>query len=151
MDEEAIDSRRRTERSDVILLYLTQYLVGGEFLVVEHKDCRTSEPLAVELAPYCLTPSCVSHGEVDAVFGKVVPINSCGEMSHRIKEVMGNHLRFAACSAGEIHEHGVVVVVGHSRAHKLRSVVPLLVPVVKTLRLLRAYADENLKRRALSP
>ena len=72
-------------------------------------------------------------------------------MSHRVEEVVGNHFRFAACSAGEIHEHGVVVVVGHSMAHKLRSVVPLLVPVVEALSLPWTYADESLESGTLSP
>ena len=96
MDKETIYSRRSTERRDAITLYLTKYLVGSELFMVEDKDCSTCKPLSVELPPYSLTPAGVSHGEMDAVFAEVVPINSCGEVSQSVEEVMRHHLRFAA-------------------------------------------------------
>ena len=149
MDEEAIYRRRRTERGDSIFLNLAQYLVGSKLLMVEDEYGCSGKPLSVHLSPYSLSPSCVGHGEMYAVLAEVVPINTSGEMSHGIKEVVSHHLRFATRSAGEVHQHGVVVVVLFRRTHEGRSVVPLLVPIVETIGLLGTDAHKNLERGAI--
>ena len=66
------------------------------YYIIRLKSNAKLKPLSVELSPYCLTPAGVSHGEMDAVFAEVVPINSCGEVSQSVEEVMRHHLRFAA-------------------------------------------------------
>ena len=151
MDEKTVDRGGCAERGDAVALYLAQNLVGGELLVVEHKNGGTGKPLSVHLAPYGLAPSRVGHGEMDAVFGQVVPEDSRGEMPQCIEETVGHHLRLAAGAAGEIHEHRVVVVVGHRGTDEGRSLVPLLMPVVEAFGLFGADAHQGLECGALGP
>ena len=149
MDEETIYRGRRTERGDAVFLNLAQDFVGSKLLMVEYEHGSSGKPLSVHLSPYGLAPTCVCHGEVDAVFAEVVPIDTSGEMSHGIEEVVSHHLRFATRSTGEVHQHCVVVVVLIRRTHEGGSIVPLLVPVVETIGLLGTDAHKNLERGAI--
>ena len=149
MYHEAVDRRRGAERRYAVLLYLAHYLLGRELLVLEDEHRRAGEPLAVELAPRSLGPARVGHGKVDAVLAQVVPEVAGGDVAEGIDEVVSHHLRLAAGAAGEVHQHGVVVVVDVLGALERRYVVPLLVPIMKTVVNLRAYADERLQRGAL--
>ena len=108
--------------------------------MVIDKHRRTGKPLAVELSPNGLAPSRVGHGQMQAVFLEVVPEDSGGKMSQRIEEVMRHHLGLSACAAGEVHQHGVRVVVGCEGALKGGRVIPFLVPRVEAFILLGAYA-----------
>ena len=117
--------------------------------MVEDKHGGSGKPLSVHLAPYGLAPTRVGNGEVDAVFGKVVPKDSCCKVSQGIEKVVGHHLRLSACSAGEVHQHSIVVVVWHCGALKLRCIVPLAVPVVESFVLFWSNADKNIKRWAI--
>ena len=47
---------------------------------------------------------------------------------------MGNHLRFPAGAAREVHQHGVVVAVHEGGTLELRSLFPLALPVVEAFR-----------------
>ena len=145
MDEESIYCRRRTEGGDVVFFNLAQYLVGCEFLVVEYEYGSSGKPLSVHLSPYSLAPTGVGNCKVNAVLTEVVPIYTCGEMAHGIEEIMCHHLGFSACSAGEVHQHCIVVVVLLCRTHEGWCIVPLLVPVVETFCLLGPYADKSLE------
>ena len=65
-------------------------------------------------------------------------------MSQCIEIVVCHHLGFAAGAAGEIHEHGIVVVVLFG-AHKGGRIHPFLMPVVETLSLARTNAHQRLE------
>ena len=101
--------------------------------MVEHEHGGPGKPLSVELPPYGLSPSGVGHGQVQRPFVQVVPEHARGEVSHGIEEVVSHHLGFSAGSAGEIHEHGVAVVVLHCGPHKGRCLLHLGEVVVETL------------------
>ena len=64
-NHEAIDGRRRTERSDVVFLYLSEQRISIEFLMIEHKHGSSGKPLSVEFAPYRLTPSRISNSQME--------------------------------------------------------------------------------------
>jgi len=90
-----------------------------------------------------------------AVFVQVVPVHTGGEMSQGIEVVVGHGLGLAARATGEIHQHGVFVVIHERRTLKGRCLGPLFVPVVKPLRhlmaplCLRVHRDERLHGRAV--
>ena len=144
MYHEAVNRWRRAERRYAVFLYLAHYLFGGKLLVFEHENHRPREPLSVQFAPRGLAPARVGDGQMDAVFSQVVPESACCYVPEGVKIIVGYHLRLAACTAGEVHQHGVVVAVDVLRAHKLRRVSPLLVPVVEAVARLRPYAYKRL-------
>ena len=48
-----------------------------------------------------------------------MPENTCGKVSHGVQVIVGNHLRLATGSRGEVHNHGVFVVVNEGWALEL--------------------------------
>ena len=106
-----------------------------KLFVVKHENGSAGKPLTVELAPYGFAPACVGYSQVNGVLAKVVPEYSGSEMSHGIQEVMSHHLGLARCAAGEVHQHGVGVVVLGSRAFEFRCRGNLGMPVVPAARV----------------
>ena len=102
--------------------------------MIEHKHCCTSKPLTIELSPYGLTPASIGYGQVERTLMQVVPEHTGGQMAHRIEIVVGNHLRLARGTAGEVHQHRVLIVVHVLRTDELRRLLPLRLPVVESLR-----------------
>ena len=149
-NHETVDRWWRTERGYVILLYLAQQLLCRKLLVVKHEHGCSRKPLSVKLTPHGLAPSRVGHGEVYAVFAEVMPEHTRGEMSESIEKIVSHHLGFATGSAGKIHQHGVVVGVDVVGAHKGRSVLPLLMPVVEPVGHLGTNRDKSVHRRTLA-
>ena len=62
---------------------------------------------------------------------QVMPEHTCRQVSHRIQIVVSHHLRFTTGSTGEVHQHGVVVLIDESRTYKLRSLLPFTLPVAE--------------------
>ena len=106
-------------------------LLRCKLLVVVYEYRCSRKPLSVELAPYSLAPASVGNGQMDAVSAEVVPVYASCEMAKGIQMVVCNHLRLAACSAGEIHQHGVLIGIDISWAFIPRSLLPLSVPVME--------------------
>ena len=123
--------------------------------MVVNEDCCASKPLSVELTPYSLAPSCIGYGEVDAIGIEVVPEHTCGEMAESIQMVVSHHLWLATCAAGEIHQHSIFVGVYMLRTAEGRSLWPLIVPAMETIRnrcallSIGVYCYEHLYRRTL--
>ena len=63
-----------------------------------------------------------------------MPEDTRSQVPHRIEEVVGHHLRFAAGAAGEVHDHRVLVVVHEGRTYKRRSLHDLGLIVAEALR-----------------
>ena len=118
----------------MVFLHLTHDFVGAEFLMVIHKNRGTGKPLPIELSPYSLAPTRIGNGKMNAVFMQVVPKDTCGEMAQRIEKIVCHHLRLTACSAGEIHKHGVLVAVHMLRTNKGWRLCTFLVPIVEAFR-----------------
>ena len=116
----------------MIFGHLAQHRVGIELLVIEHEYGSTCKPLAIELTPNSLAPASVGHGKMERTFVQIVPEHTGRQMSHGIEIVVGHHLRFSAGTAGEIHQHRIVVVVDMLWALELRCLPPFILPIVKT-------------------
>ena len=67
------------------------------------------QPLTVKLAPGGLPPSGIGDGQVQAVLTEIVPEGARRQMSQRIPVVMDDHLGLAGRSAGEVHQHDIVI------------------------------------------
>ena len=115
----------------MIFGHLAQHRIGIEFLVVEYKYGSTGKPLTVELTPYGLAPTRISHGEMERTFMEIMPEHTRGQVSHGIEIVVGYHFRFSAGTAGEIHQHGIVVVIDMFGTLELRCLFPFILPVVE--------------------
>ena len=81
MNQEAEDGRRRTERSDMIVLYLFKNVSRRKLLVVVDEDVRSGNPLSVEFSPYSFSPTGIGNGEVQAVLVQVVPKTTGNDMT----------------------------------------------------------------------
>ena len=44
---------------------------------------------------------------------------------------MSHHLRFTTGTRGEVHQHGVIVLIDKGRTYKLRSLLPLCLPIME--------------------
>ena len=118
--------------------------------MVEDEDRRSGEPLAVELTPDSLTPARVGHGQVERTLVEVVPEHTRRQVSHGIEVVVGHHLRLTARAAGEVHQHGVLIVVHVLRTYELRGLLPLALPVVEALRdglAMIGHSNQSIHRR----
>ena len=112
----------------MVALHLSEQVVSIELLVVEDKHARTGKPLPVELSPYGFAPSGVCHSQVDGVFLEVMPEHTRREVPQGIEVVVCHHLGLAAGTAGEIHQHSVIVGVDMLRTYEGRSIRPLFLP-----------------------
>ena len=70
-------------------------------------------------------------------------------MSQGIEVVVCHHLGIAACSAGEIHQHGVVVGVDMLGPHKGGCIFYLSIPVMEAFADDRSHAHEHIDGGAL--
>ena len=75
-----------------------------------------------------------------------MPEHARGNVAQGIKKIVGNHLGFAARTAGEVHQHGVFVVVNLTGAHKGSGFLYARLPAMKPLWHVGADADEGLHR-----
>ena len=148
MYEETINRGRSAKRGDAVLLYHAQYLVGRKLLVVEHEHSCACNPLAIQLSPHGFAPTRVGNRKVNALRTQVVPKHARRDVTQRIKKIVGNHLGFAARTAGEVHQHDVVVVVNLTGAHKGGRLLHARLPTMETLGHVGTNADECLYRRA---
>lgn len=117
--------------------------------MVVYEDIRSCYPLSVEFAPYGFSPTGVGNGEVQAVFGQIVPEAAGNDVSQRIGEVMGYHLRLSGGSAGEVHQGDVVVGVRVLRLYKRSGGFDTFVEVLESFRHFGTYTDEMLHRRRI--
>ena len=65
---------------------------------------------------------------------QVMPEYTRCQMAHGVEVIVGHHLGFARGSAGEVHQHRIVVAVHEGGLHELRCLLPLTLPVVEALR-----------------
>ena len=101
--------------------------------MVEHKHRGTSKPLTIELTPYGLTPTGIGYRQMERTLVEVVPEHTRREMAHGVEIIVGHHLRLATGTAGEVHQHRVIVGVHEGGLHELRGLLPLTLPVVESL------------------
>ena len=146
MYEETVNRGRSAKRGDAILLYHAQYLVGRKLLVVEHEHGCACNPLSIQLSPHGFAPTRVGNRKVYALWTQVMPEHTRGNVAQGIKKIVGNHLGFAARTTGEVHQHGVVVVVNLTGAHKGSGLLYARLPAMETLWHVRPNADEGLHR-----
>ena len=92
--------------------------------MVEHEYCSTSKPLAIELTPDSLAPTSISHRQVQRTLVQVVPEDTSGQMAHGVEVVVSHHLRLTAGTRGEVHNHGVLVVIDEGWTLELRCLLP---------------------------
>ena len=147
LNHEAVDSRRGTERGDVILLNLAHDLICRKLLVIEDEDGGSGKPLSVELAPYCLAPTGIGYGKVDGILVEIMPIYTRGQVTEGIEVIVCHHLWLASGSRCEVHQQGILVRVYMFRANERSAFVPFLHPVVETFRDIRTDTDQSLDSR----
>ena len=147
LNHEAVDSRRGTERGDVILLNLAHDLISRKLLVIEDEDGGSGKPLSVELAPYSLAPTGIGYGKMDGVLMEIVPIYTRGQMTEGIEVIVCHHLWLASGSRCEVHQQGILIRVYMFWANKRSTFVPFLHPVVETFRDIRTDTDQSLDSR----
>ena len=131
---ETVDGGWCAETRHLVFLHLTQEGVGIELLMVEHEHRCTGKPLTIELSPDGLAPTGISYRQMERALMKIVPEHTCGEMTHGIEIVVCNHLRLAAGTRGEVHQHRIVIRIHKSGFHELRCLFPFTLPVVESLR-----------------
>lgn len=78
---------------------------------------------------------------------EVMPETSRGDVSQRIREIMGHHLRLTGRTRGEIHQGNVVVGIHMSRTHERRCRLHSFVEVFKTFWIFRSHAHQPFHRR----
>src|SRR5574344_2288716 len=126
----------------MILFYLTQDLIGRKFLMVENENDGTGKPLSVQFTPCSLAPSGICYSQMDAVFMQIMPEYASRKVSHRVKEIVDDHLRFSTRSTGEIHQHGVLITVHMFRTNEFWSTLPFFTPVVEFIVYVVSYSDK---------
>ena len=149
LNHEAVDSRRGTERGDVILLNLAHDLIRRKLLVIEDEDGGSGKPLSVELTPYSLAPTGIGYGKVDGILMEIMPIYTRGQMTEGIEVIVCHHLWLASGSRCEVHQQGILIRVYMFWANKRSTFVPFLHPVVETFRDIRTDTDQSLDSRTL--
>ena len=149
LNHEAVDSRRGTERGDVILLNLAHDLIRRKLLVIEDEDGGSGKPLSVELAPYSLAPTGIGYGKMDGILVEIVPIYTRGQMTERIEVIVCHHLWLACGSRCKVHQQGIFVRVYMLRTNERSTFVPFLHPVVETFRDIRTDTNQCLDSRTL--
>src|SRR5574344_188385 len=115
-----------------------------ELFVVIHKNHSTGKPLSIQFSPYSFSPSGIGDSQMNALLVQVMPVDTCHQMTKRIRKVVCHHFRFAACSAGEIHQHRIAVVVDMFRAYKLRRLFPLVMEIMESFAGIRTDTDDDL-------
>ena len=139
LNQETEDGRRRTEGCDLAILNLLKDICRSELLVVVHEDVRTRNHLTIQLTPSCLSPTGIGNGKVQAVFMQLVPERAGSDVTQRISKVVSNHLRFASCSTGEVHQHDIVVDIRVFRLHERSCIGNTLLEILETFR--HTWAD----------
>ena len=104
LDHHPKHGRRSTEACNLVLCKERHDILGMEAVEVIDKCCAFVQPLAVELTPHGLGPSCIGNCEVEAIHICHMPISGCMEVAQGIFVVMGCNLRVSAGSAGEEHQ-----------------------------------------------
>ena len=147
LNHEAVDSRRGTERGDVVLLNLAHDLIRRKLLVIEDEDGGSGKPLSVELAPYSLAPTSIGYGKMDGVFVEIMPIYTRGQMTEGIEVIVCHHLWLTCGSRCEVHQQGIFIRVYMFWANERSAFVPFLHPVVETFRDIWTDTDQSLDSR----
>src|SRR3712207_1600957 len=117
--------------------------------MVVHEDVGPRYPLSVQLSPYRFPPTGIGNGEVKAVFVQVVPETPGDDVSQRISEIVGHHLRFARCSRSEIHKRYIIVRIHVCGAYERSGVAHSLMEVFESLCFIGTYAEQMLYARTL--
>ena len=100
--------------------------------MVEDEDGSSSKPLTIDLAPGSLAPASVCDSQMQGTFMQVMPEYTRCQMSHGIEIVMSHHLRLTTGAAGEVHQHGVVIVVDKGGSDEFRCLSPFFLPVMES-------------------
>ena len=65
---------------------------------------------------------------------EVVPEHTSRQVSHSVEVVVCYHLRLTRGTAGEIHQHGILIVVDVLWTYEFRSLLPFALPVAESFR-----------------
>ncbi len=106
-DQIAVDSGRRTERGDAVLVDDGRQLSGVKVVKVVDHHGAAHQPLAVQLSPGSFGPSGFRHREMKAAVLCLLPVFRRHDMGQRIGEIVDHSFGIAGGSGGEIEQHGI--------------------------------------------